>query len=136
MSLFDQLIRHEGLRERPYRDTVGKLTIGVGRNLDDVGIAREEALILLANDVLRADAALRRALPWVETLDQPRQNVLINMTFNMGIKRLLGFKDTLKAVEEGRWDDAARGMLASKWASQVGARATELAEQMRTGIEK
>ena len=88
MTIFDQLIRHEGLKLRLYRDTVGKATIGVGRNLDDVGIDRDEALQLLANDILRADAALRRACPWVEQLDQPRWNVLINMTLDRKSTRL------------------------------------------------
>lgn len=45
------LIRHDGLRLKPYRDTRNKLTIGVGRNLDDVGITREEALMLPNNEI-------------------------------------------------------------------------------------
>ena len=129
-----QLVRHEGLRLKPYRDTVGKLTVGVGRNLDDVGISEAEALTLLAADVARAEAGLDARLPWWRTLDPVRADVLVDMAFNLGIAGLCGFERTLGAVREGRWEDAAAGMAASAWARQVGGRATELARQMRTGV--
>lgn len=128
-----QLVRHEGLRLKPYCDTVGKLTLGVGRNLDDVGITQAEAMTLLAGDVARAEAGLDARLPWWRTLDPVRADVLVNMAFNLGIASLCGFDRTLAAVREGRWVDAADGMLASAWAKQVGGRAVELARQMRTG---
>ncbi len=66
-------------------------------------------------------------------MDPIRQDVLANMCFNMGIGTLMTFHNTLAAMHDQRWEDAAEGMLASKWASQVGARADRLAEQMRTG---
>lgn len=132
-TLKKELKRDEGCRLMPYRDTVGKLTIGVGRNLDDVGISESEADFLLMSDVGRAEGGLDGRIPWWRTLDETRQRVLVNMTFNMGIDGLMGFKNTLKAVQDGRWDAAAEGMLDSKWAQQVGARASRLAEMMRTG---
>ena len=132
-SFEEQLARHEGLRLKPYRDTVGKLTIGIGRNLDDVGISTEEAYYLCRNDVAKAAAGLLKALPWVTRLSPARHNVMLNMCFNLGLKGLLGFKTTLRAIEEGRYADAAAGMLASKWAKQVKGRAVELAEQMLRG---
>lgn len=131
--LIKELIRDEGLRLKPYRCTAGKLTIGVGRNLDDVGISHGEAEILLRNDVARSEADLDRHLPWWRTLDPVRQRVMVNMAFNLGIAGLLGFKNTLRAVETGQYLTAAQGMLASKWASQVGPRATRLATMMRDG---
>ena len=132
-TLGDQLVRHEGLRLKPYRDSVGKLTIGVGRNLDDVGIARDEALYMLANSIAAARADLQKNLPWVAGIDERRRDVLINMTFNMGIGGLLKFKNTLALVQAGKYDEAADAMLQSKWAEQVGDRAKELAAIMRTG---
>ena len=81
--LLDQLIRHEGLRLKPYRCTAGKLTIGVGRNLDDNGITRKEAQSLLANDVNRAEAEVMRIVPQFHALDEVRQAVLIDMLFNV-----------------------------------------------------
>lgn len=132
-ALCDELTRDEGFRLKPYRDTVGKLSIGVGRNLDDVGISAEEAGILLSHDIDRTVAALDTAIPWWRGLDDVRQRVIVNMAFNLGIGGLLGFKNTLAAVKEGRYADAAAGMLASKWAGQVGARAVRLASMMQKG---
>ena len=133
-SLKQQLIIDEDLKLKPYRDSVGKLTIGVGRNLDDVGLTREEALQLLDNDIQRAYSELTNALPWTQKLDDARQNVLLNMTFNLGIGRLLGFKKTLEFVRLGEFEEAAVEMLDSTWARQVGARATRLADVMRSGV--
>jgi len=126
-----ELVRDEGLRLRIYKDTVGKLTIGVGRNLDDVGISKDEAYLMLDNDIQRTSDSLDKNLPWWKTLDEVRQRVILNMAFNMGINSLLGFKNTLAAIQAGRYNDAADGMLASKWATQVGDRATRLAKMMR-----
>jgi len=134
MSLRMQLIRHEGLRLKPYRDTVGKLTIGVGRNLDDVGISEAEAFYLLENDIKRTRKELHERLPWISNLSPTRQDVLVNMAFNMGVGGVLKFKKMLANLEQGRWYDASREMLDSKWAQQVGERAVELAEKMRNGI--
>ena len=127
------LVRHEGVRLKPYRDTVGKLTIGVGRNLDDVGISRDEALVLLRNDVARAQAALDAALPWRAALDPVRGRVLVDMAFNLGVPGLLDFSGTLAAIGDGAYAQAADRMLASRWAAQVHDRAAELAQMMRTG---
>ena len=132
-SLKDQIVRHEGLRLKPYKDSVGKLTIGVGRNLDDNGISKSEAMLMLDNDILTATVELNIALPWTMDLDWPRRAVLINMTFNMGMTRLLGFQDTLAAIQDGHWQKAHDHMLASKWARQVGPRAIELSRIMLSG---
>lgn len=134
-ALVRQLRLHEGEKLRPYRCTAGKLTIGVGRNLEDRGITREESAMLLANDIRAVDAGLVRALPWVARLDDVRQRVLVDMAFNLGLQGLLEFKRTLKAVEEGRYQQAAGMMLESRWASQVGARAERLARMMLTGAD-
>lgn len=130
--LIKQLERHEGFRGKPYHDSVGKLTIGIGRNLDDVGISRTEAYHLLENDVEKARSELSR-YDWYKGLDRVRQDTVTNMVFNMGLPSFLGFKKTIAAIKEERFADAAKEMLDSKWADQVGYRATELAYQMRTG---
>ena len=128
-----ELMRDEGVRLKPYEDTVGKLTIGIGRNLDDVGITTEEAEYLLLSDIKRTAEALNNALPWWVSLDETRQRVMLNMAFNMGIRSLLGFKNTLAAIQAGRYDEAATGMLSSRWATQVGDRAVRLSEMMKNG---
>lgn len=135
-ALRDELVRDEGVRLKPYKDSVGKTSIGVGRNLDDVGISRAEAMQLLENDILRTESDLDALLPWWRGLDPVRQRVLMNMAFNMGIKSLLGFKTTLAAVRAGKYEEAATGMLNSLWAQQVGARAQRLAAMMKGGTAK
>src|SRR5438105_4864784 len=84
-ALRKELIRDEALRLKPYKDTVGKLTIGVGRNLDDKGISEAEAAVLLENDIAEHVALLDAKLSWWRKLDEARQNALANMCFNMGI---------------------------------------------------
>jgi lysozyme len=140
-ALLEQLERHEGLRLKLYKDSVGKWSIGIGRNLQDKGISHEEAMAMLHNDVAEHCALLDKYLPWWRNLDETRQQVLANMAFNMGIGpspehpegKLLTFKNTLANIERGEYAAAADGMLASLWAKQVGKRAQELADMMRTG---
>ena len=133
MNIYDQLKRDEGSKNFPYTDTVGKLTIGVGRNLTDRGISEDELETLLLNDVKIATGQLAGALPWYAALDEARRGVLLNMAFNMGISGLLGFHRALSFMENGEYDKAADEILASKWAVQVGARASRLATQLRSG---
>ncbi|WP_042624810.1 glycoside hydrolase family protein [Burkholderia plantarii] len=131
-TLVAELSRDEGRRLMPYTDTVGKITIGVGRNLTDVGISESECDMLLADDIDRTVAWLDAKLPWWRELDSVRQRVMVNMAFNMG-GGLLTFVNTLDAIKRGDYAAASKGMLDSKWARQVGARATRLAEMMTTG---
>ena len=84
--LRQDLIRDEGLRLKPYRCTAGKLSIGIGRNLDDVGISASEAEYMLHNDILNVQIELDRNLPWWRKMSETRQLVLANMAFNMGIQ--------------------------------------------------
>ena len=127
------LIRHEGLRLRPYTDTVGKLTIGVGRNLTDVGLTQDEVLILLQNDIERCRCELNKTLPWWIKLGEVREAVLLSLCFNLGITKLLSFKTTLGLIENAQYEQAATHLLATPWAQQVGQRAVDLTEMLRTG---
>ncbi len=130
----EQLVRHEGLRLKPYRCTSGKLTIGIGRNLDDCGISQSEAYVMLINDIMNCEKQLQSKIPDIYNgLDEVRKSVLLNMCFNLGINGLLGFKNTLAFVKAGDWERAANNMLVSKWAKQVGRRAIDLSELMRKG---
>jgi lysozyme len=131
--LLTQLDRDEGYRRHPYRDTAGILTVGFGRNLEAVGISRGEALLLLANDLEAAAAAVGERWPWAAGLDEPRLGVLINMAVNLGPWGLAEFRRMLAACRAGEYDTAAAEMLDSRWAGQVGDRAQRLAQQMRSG---
>lgn len=137
-KLIAQLIHHEGSgpvkhgRYLPYTDTVGKVTIGYGRNLTDRGLSAEEALDLLAHDV---DESIRdcATFPWFVGLDPVRQRVLVDMRFNLGPSRFRKFQRTLRAVEAHDFASAASHMLDSLWARQVKGRARHLARLMATG---
>ncbi len=127
------LMRHEGLELRPYGDTVGKLTIGYGRNLDDKGITREEAQMLLEHDVTEGIAEAMRAFVWLPKLDEVRAAVIVEMVTSLGLPRFLTFKKCIAAVQAWDYATAADEMIDSQWRAQVGARAYRLAAQMRTG---
>ena len=128
------LVKDEGLRLKPYRDTAGKLTIGVGRNLDDVGISVDEAYYLLANDVKRAEREAREIFGEIwDELDEVRQAVILDMLFNLGKPRFLTFRKFIAAVKAGDWQKAHDEMLNSRWARQVKSRAERLASMMLTG---
>lgn len=124
---------HEGVRLKPYTDTVGKLTIGCGRNLDDKGITEEEADYLLSNDISAAWLSLVSRLEFFSRLDTVRQAVLLDMAVNLGVDGLLKFRKTLGLVEGARYAEAAVEMLDSQWARQVGTRAERLSRMMRSG---
>jgi lysozyme len=132
-NIVELLTLHEGYRQRPYRDTVGKLTVGIGFNLDDTGLYLDEAQAVLSLRLARVWRELAGSNLWMTNLDPVRQAVLLDMAYNLGVPGLLKFKNTLADVRAARYDEAASKMLQSKWAGQVGRRATRLAQMMRTG---
>jgi lysozyme len=132
-ALKKQLMEDEDVRLKPYRDTVGKLTVGCGRNLDDRGIRMSEAMFMLENDIDEVVRELDRVYPWWNQLTDRRQQVLCNMAFNLGMTRLAGFRKMLSFLNEGKYNEAANEMTNSKWAKQVGIRAARLAMMMRNG---
>lgn len=127
------LTLHEGVRRFPYRDTVGKLTIGVGFNLDDVGLYPEEIDFILQNRIERTEEEVERIFPWYNELDDVRKAVIVDMAYNMGMATLQQFKRTLGSVRDGEYVRAAAQMLQSKWARQVKGRAVRLSIMMETG---
>lgn len=136
MNLRNQLLRDEGLVRHAYQDSEGYWTIGVGRLIDKRkggGLTDSECMYLLDNDISRTVDELQTALPWTESLDEARRGVLLNMAFNMGVPTLLQFRKTLALVRMGKYSDASREMLDSRWARQVGDRAKRLSVQMATG---
>ena len=127
------LIRDEGLKLTAYKCTAGKVTIGVGRNLDDVGISAEEADMLLQNDLQHIEAQAL-TFPWYVTLDAVRQAVILSLIFNLGLRGWQQFVNTIKLIESGQYAKAADALMESKWAKQVGQRANRLSEMMRAGV--
>lgn len=136
-ELNHQLRADEGERACAYQDHLGYWTIGVGRLVDSrkpgAGLRPSEISMLLDNDIEDRITELGKQLPWMAALDEARQGVLLNMSFQLGVAGLLGFRTTLRLVQEGRYSEAAKQMLDSKWATQTPGRAKRMAEQMRTG---
>lgn len=127
------LVLHEANKRYPYRCTAGKLTIGIGFNLDDVGLYPEEITFIFKNRISLVRKRLEKELPWFDSLDEVRQAVLLDMGYNLGVDGLLAFKRTLGSVRRGDYSLAAVQMLESKWARQVGNRAKRLSTMMETG---
>lgn len=135
-NIWDLLNFHEGRVKHAYQDSRGFWTIGVGHLIDKRpggGISDEMIDKLLDDDIKVHTAKLEKALPWTAALDPVRKAVLQDMTFNMGLRGVLEFKNTLAAVKAGDMAGAAQGMLKSKWAQQVGPRAQRLAGMMQSG---
>lgn len=132
--LSKQLEIDEGKRPKMYLDTVGKWTAGVGRNISDRAFSEDEIQLMLSNDINLAAKDVRQLVPGFDNLDDVRQEVLVNMSFNLGYDRLSGFKKFIAAVNSSEFATASLEMLDSKWAKQVGARAVRLSNAMRTGV--
>ena len=134
-KLRQQIRMHEGVEHKVYEDTEGIKTVGVGRNLEDRGLSDDEIDYLLSNDIDICVKELEQTFDWYDDLDDIRKRVLIDMMFNLGMPRLKGFANMLKAIEAGAWKNAAVEMLDSKWAEQVGNRASRLSEMMESGTD-
>ncbi len=140
MALRDRLIQEEGWRNATYADTLGNHTWGVG-HLDPhspIGEMHTDDQInaQLDSDISAATGALERNIPWGVTLDVVRLGVLIDMAFNMGVGKLMGFSNMLAAIRRQDYAGAAAQMLDSLWARQVGQRAVNLASIMSTGVDQ
>lgn len=128
MPLLEQLIKHEGFSAYPYLCPAGKTTIGYGFNIE-AGITERLAKIILQEQIRETAETLKNKYSWWSSLSHVRQDVLINMAFNLGIHGLDKFKRMLYAISINNHPDVVKEMLSSKWASQVKERAQELATQ-------
>jgi len=126
------LIEFEGLRLKPYHCTSGKLTIGIGRNLDDRGITEEEANVLLMNDIAIVQEELLARWDWVANLPPRAQLVMMDLAFNMGVPAISNFQNMLRDLKDGNWEGAAINLLDSRYAQQVGRRAIYNAHLLET----
>lgn len=134
-QLVPDLEQDEGCRLTAYQDTVGVWTVGYGHAFVHPSTvwSQAQADAALLADVAHTETLLDAQLPWWRKLDDERQDVIVNMAFNMGVSHLAQFHNTLAAIQRHDWQAAHDGMLASQWAKQVHGRATRLATQMLTG---
>lgn len=147
-EMITRLKLHEGCSLKPYICPAGKLTIGIGHNVEanpltseelrvvgdwKHGITREAAHYLCKNDIERCIKELKKHLKFFDDLDNERKYALIDLCFNLGINKLLTFKKTLASIACGNYRKAAEQLLQSKYASQVGKRAKRIAKLIETG---
>ena len=135
-KLVEQLKIHEGVRTHAYLCSESKITCGVGRNLDsdgDIGLSEDEIDFLLNNDIKRCRQELEFHFDWFKELDDVRQDAMINLCFNIGITSLKKFSKALAAMNVHDYETAATEFLDSRWASQVGTRALDVTDMIRTG---
>jgi lysozyme len=116
-----------------YTDTVGKISGGIGRNLTDRGFSDDEIDLMYANDIKLAEKDARSLVPGFDQLNDVRQEVVVNLSFNLGYTRLAGFKRFLSALNSSDFDDAAAELKDSKWYGQVKERGVRLVKAMRAG---
>ena len=129
-----ELPEDEGRRKKAYRDSVGVLTAGIGRNLQDVEFTDSEIALMFANDLERADKGARAIFTQFDALTAPRKAALVNLVFNMGERRLRGFQKMIAAVHAGDFGRAADELVNSKWYTQVQpSRSHRIVKMMREG---
>lgn len=138
IALQNELIRDEGLRLTPYRDSLGYLTIGVGHLIQKgesfTKISNTEALDLLETDIRVAERRLTKIFPSWRELDDVRQRTFLNLVVNLGFK-LADFKRFLHAAKSGDWEKAADHLTQSRWYRQVKLRGPRIVHAIRTGTE-
>ena len=131
--LQEQLVIDEGLVLKPYRCSSNKLTIGVGRNIEEIGITKDEAMMLLANDIARVCGECKREFPWFEDLTPLRKEAIINLVFNMGMATFKCFRKTIAFIEAKDYERAGIELLDSNYAKQVGERSKRVANMLADG---
>lgn len=128
-KLEDSLIVHEGIRNLPYEDSVGVLTIGVGHNLGKP-ISKAAIKQILNDDIDECLSELDRVFTTWRCHPDNVQRVMVEMMFNLGAPRFQKFRKMLQALHEKDYQTASKEMLDSKWAKQVGQRAKTLSEMI------
>ena len=131
-NLIKMLRQHEGVRNTVYLDSLGIETIGVGRNLKEVGLSDDEIDYLLVNDVNRCKAEAKQ-FDWYEELDTVRREAILNLLFNLGRPRFMGFKKAIAALGDHNYNLSADEFYDSRWRTQVGQRAEDICHMIRTG---
>lgn len=123
------------MRSHVYVCPAGYETIGVGRNIAEsgLGLSEDEIDYLLSSDIKRCRNELDFSFDWFKELDDVRQDAMINLCFNIGITSLRGFSKAIAAMNVHDYDTAAMEFLDSRWASQVGTRALDVTDMIRTG---
>jgi len=133
VKALDLIEKNEGYRQFTYDCSAGKKTIGIGFNLDDVGLSLEESQVILGMRLNKIDSILDSSINIYHALNDERQAALCDMAYQMGVKGLLSFKRSIELLEKEEWNAAANEMLNSRWAKQTPNRAIRITNIIRTG---
>lgn len=139
MPLRDILINEEGWKSRTYPDQDGNHTWGAGHLDPHSPLGEyhtdEEISLQLDTDIATATNAVAKALPWTASMDRVRREALVDMAFQMGAGKLLGFRNMLAWLQAGQFVEASKEALNSAWARQTPGRAAGVAKRLATGVE-
>ena len=135
-ALREQLKVDEGVKYEIYKDHLGYPTFGIGHLIteddpehgepDGTEISEDRVNEVFESDVATFISEAKILFPNLDDLPEVAQQVIVNMAFNMGRPRLSKFKNFIAGVNDNDWVRAAEEMMDSRWADQVGARATRL----------
>jgi len=137
MTLMNYIKQEEGCRLKAYQDTRGIWTIGYGHTGPNVhpgmAVTQDEAEDLLEHDLLMAQWGVEKAFPWVEGLDPVRKDAVVDICFNMGAHRFMGFHRAIAAMVQHDWQGAVKELRDSLWQHQVGRRADSIEARLLSG---
>ena len=132
LKVKEQIVRHEGFRQRVYLCTENIPTIGYGRNLESKGLSKCEALILLSNDIDECYEDLKNIFDFAfDCFSEERQLALMDMRYQLGGKGFRSFRKMKTAICIVDWELAAKEASMSKWAAQTPNRANFIIEQLK-----
>jgi lysozyme len=131
LSLIDEIKLHEGFRSKPYKCTEGYLTIGYGQRLDYIKVDKKTAEKWLMEKVNKIKEDLNLRFPWYSQAPKEVQNIVVNMSYQIGISGFAKFKKTIKYLEQGLYHKASTEMLDSLWSKQTPERSKELSDRLK-----
>ena len=121
------IIENEGLRLKLYFCSEGIATIGYGRNLVNTGISKEEAQLMLENDIEKAIAILYDVFTFDETNSWPQDMriAMVDIIFTLGERGFKRFDKMIVAIKNKNFKLAAEELLDSLYARQLPNRAAK-----------
>jgi GH24 family phage-related lysozyme (muramidase) len=144
-SLRERVRTHEGCVLEPYKDSLGKLTVGIGhlvqpherkRYQEGIKITQEEADELFDIDINRAaagaDELIIKKIGNHDDLPQSVQEVLVEMVFQLGATGVKQFRNMWASLKEKDGEMAALHMRDSRWHKQTKNRCESLAKIVAT----
>ena len=126
-NFVDRIKQHEGFSGVPYKDSLGRTTIGYGRCTDTNPITKDEAEFLLYQDLVKARSSAG-AFSFYSNLSPKRRQVLIEMIFQLGFGGVRKFRKMLDSLERADYKSAASEMINSIWYRQTPERCQKLAD--------